>query len=100
MHDCKQEGFLGQVKEFMQNSKGVKTLQWTMAGVIVVQVGAFLVMWGGLTEVVKKNTDQIWNKNTPLITDNTRNIDKILNRLEGIVVTREDYGGVGFVSKK
>ena len=82
MHECSKENFLGQVKEFMQNTKGTKALQWTMAGVVIVQIGAFLVMWGGLTETVKKNTDQVWNRNTPAITDNTRNIDKILAKLD------------------
>jgi hypothetical protein len=58
-HECKQENFLGQVKEFMNSYKGTKALQFTVVGVIIVQVGAFLVMWGSLTTTVKVHDKNI-----------------------------------------
>lgn len=83
-HLCNKEEFLGEVKEFMQNSKGMKTLQWSMAGVVIIQVMAFLVMWGSLTTTVKKDTAQLWDRTIPMVTENTRNIDKILEKLQVI----------------
>jgi hypothetical protein len=81
-HDCKQEENIGMIKEFIISMKGFKTLFGTVVLAIVIQVGTFLFLWGGLIETVNKNTDQVWNKNTPCITENTRNIDKILAKLE------------------
>lgn len=54
-HECLKENFLGQVKEFMNSYRGTKALQFSIVAVIVVQVGAFLVMWGSLTTTVKSH---------------------------------------------
>lgn len=65
IHECIQENFLGQVKEFMESQKGTKVLQWSIVGIIIIQVGAFLVMWGSLTNTVKtheKSFDRVWAK--------------------------------------
>ena len=59
IHECIQENFLGQVKEFIESQKGTKTLQYSIVGVIIVQVGAFLVMWGSLTTTVKVHDKSI-----------------------------------------
>ena len=85
-HDCIQEETLGAVKEFIGNTKGLTTAVFSLfAGIIftiILQIGFFLVLWGGLNEVVKKNTEQVWEWLTPLQMENTRNIDKILERLK------------------
>jgi hypothetical protein len=83
-HECKQEEIIGKFKEFMQATKGLKSSIFLIALAIITQVAAFLFMWGGLTERVNKNTDQVWEKNTPCIMDNTRNIDKILAKMDTI----------------
>jgi hypothetical protein len=86
MHECSKEDFLGRVAEFMESAKGTRVLQWSMVGVIVVQVGVFLVLWGSLTTTVNKNTDFLWNNMFPQTTTNTRNIDKILSRLDFVTI--------------
>ncbi len=62
---CKWDVQIGKIIEFMDSHKGTKTLQWSIVGVIIVQVGAFLVMWGSLTNTVKnheKSFDRVWAK--------------------------------------
>jgi hypothetical protein len=88
-HDCKHEEDFGRFKEFMLSIKGFKTLLGSIIFTILIQIGVFLILWGGLNEVVKKNSDQIWNHNTPCVTDNTRNIDKILASMEAWQKIRE-----------
>jgi hypothetical protein len=83
-HTCIKEGFLGEVKEFMNSIKGFRTTLATMALAIVLQVGTFLFLWGGLTTTVNKNSDQIWNKLTPVAERNATNIEKILTKLDAI----------------
>ena len=64
-HECIQEGFLGQVKEFMKETKGFKATLFTIALTILLQVGTFLYLWGGLTTTVKvhdKAIDALVNK--------------------------------------
>lgn len=63
--------FMGKVKEFIDSNKGTKVLQYSIVGVIIVQVGAFLVMWGSLTTTVKAHT---------------KDIDKILTKLDNVKI--------------
>ena len=70
----------------MENTKGVKTILYTMALTIVIQVGSFLYLWGGLTATVNKNTDYLWGTLSPQTMENTRNIDKILSKLEIVAI--------------
>lgn len=58
-HECIKEEFLGRVKEFMENTKGYKATLFSLALVMLVQVGTFLFLWGGLTTTVKNNTEDI-----------------------------------------
>jgi len=80
-HDCIQKENIGKFKEFMENSKGMKATMFTIALAILIQVGAFLVLWGGLTTTVKvhdKSIDRILTK-----LDNAKIIyampDKVIN---------------------
>lgn len=82
VHECKQEEEMGKIKEFMSNLKGVNAMLFSLTIAIIVQVGTFLYLWGGLTEVVKKNTEYLWANVAPCTTENTRNIDKILTKLD------------------
>ena len=64
-HECKYEEFIGKVKEFIENSKGFKTTLFTIALTVLLQVGTFLYLWGGLTTTVKnhdKSIDQLIGK--------------------------------------
>ena len=76
---------IGKVKEFMLETRGFKKTLFTIAIAISVQVCTFLYLWGGLSTTVTKNTDFIWNELGPKATENTRNIDRILTKLEYIV---------------
>ena len=68
-HDCIQEQTIGRIKEFMENTKGVKVSLLLMSITIAVQVGTFLFLWGGLTETVKRHDSSI---------------EKIYTKLDGI----------------
>ncbi len=52
-HECSQLEFIGRVKEFMSDMKGFKATLFTISVAILVQVGAFIYLWGGLTTTVK-----------------------------------------------
>ena len=58
-HECKYEEFIGKVKEFIDNSKGFKTTLFTIALAVLLQVGTFLYLWGGLTTTVKNHDKAI-----------------------------------------
>jgi len=80
-HDCIQEENIGKFKEFMESTKGLKATIFTISLAILIQVGAFLVLWGGLTTTVKnhdKNIDRILAK-----LDNAKVVyaltDKVIN---------------------
>ena len=72
VHECIQEEnisifnvFMGRAKEFMDSQKGTRTLQFSIVGIIIIQVGAFLIMWGSLTTTVKvhdKSIDTLMSK--------------------------------------
>ena len=71
MEECKWDVEMGKIKEFMQNTKGLKATMFTISVAILIQVGAFLVMWGSLTTTVNRNV---------------KDISKILNKLDGIKI--------------
>jgi hypothetical protein len=68
---CDKEEFLGEVKEFIANSKGLKATMFTLAIAILIQVGTFLFLWGGLTTTVKNHD---------------KSIDKMLTKLDNIKI--------------
>lgn len=69
VHECSQMEFIGITKEFMNNFKGVKITLFTIAITILLQVGTFLYLYGGLTTTVNMHD---------------KNIDKILTKLDDI----------------
>ena len=83
---CLHEEDLGKIKEFMKSTKGIRATLFTMSLAIIVQVVTFSFLWGSLTTTVTKNTDQLWNKTIPIVDQNTRDIDKILGKLDFIEV--------------
>ena len=83
-HECHQEENIGKFKEFMNNTKGLKATLFTISITILLQVGTFLYLWGGLTTTVNKNTDYLWNDLSPKTLENTRNIDRILAKMDSI----------------
>ena len=101
-HECEQREELGRIKEFMLSIKGFKTLMGSVILTIVLQVVAFSYLWGGLTQTVKYNSVQLWDKVTPAVQENTRNIDKILERLQVIKMIGiiGEKGEQGFTGKK
>ena len=84
MDPCIQEHTIGKLQEFVASTKGFKTTLSTIAIAIVIQVCTFLFLWGGLTQVVSSNTEDI-HEILPMTFENTRNIDKILTKLEYII---------------
>lgn len=85
MEDCPHEEAIGKLKEFMDNTKGFKGTLFTIALAIVIQVASFLYLWGGLTTTVKATSDLLRDDIAPKTFENTRNIDRILTRLEYII---------------
>lgn len=75
---------MGGVKEFMLETKGFKKTLFTVSIAIAIQVCTFLFLWGGLMTTVKSNTVSV-SELKPMTFENTRNIDKILTRLEYII---------------
>lgn len=59
MEPCKWDEEIGKIKEFMSNTKGLKMTMFTISVAILIQVGAFLIMWGSLTETVKNHDKSI-----------------------------------------
>lgn len=70
-HECSQMEFIGKVKEFMDGMKGLKATLFTVSVAILIQVGTFIYLWGGLTTTV--NTHE-------------KNIEKILSKLDTIKI--------------
>ncbi len=68
---CDKEEFLGEVKEFIANSKGLKGTLFTIALTILLQVGTFLYLWGGLTATVKNHD---------------KSIDRLVSKLDNLKV--------------
>ena len=85
MESCPHDQTIGKFKEFMDSMKGFKTILGTISFAIVVQVMTFLFLWGSLTTTVKANDKYMWTELSPKTTENTRNIDRIMTRLEGML---------------
>ena len=68
--------------------QGFWTAFWGLLGTLVIamvlQIGAFLYMWGGLTTTVNQNTKHLWNSITPAVAENTRNIDRLITKWDTI----------------
>ena len=84
MEPCIQEQAIGKLQEFVESTKGFKPTLFTIAIAIVIQVSTFLFLWGSLTTTVKENTGDI-RELGPRSFENTRNIDRILTKLDYIV---------------
>ena len=65
-HNCVQLETMGRVKEFIENSKGLKATMFTISFAILLQVGAFLYLWGSLTTTVKVHDTAIASINGKL----------------------------------
>ena len=76
MIPCTKEEELGRLKEFMEGMKGLKATLFTVSLAIILQVGTFLFLWGGLTTTVKTHD---------------KNIDKILSKLENVNIIGYAY---------
>ena len=83
-HECYQEETIGKIKEFIDSMKKLNPILISMATAIILQVGTFAFLWGGLTTTVNKNTDYLWNNISPAVMENTRNIDRILTKIDSI----------------
>ena len=52
---CKWDVEIGKILEFISESKGLKATMFTIALAVLLQVGTFLFLWGGLTTTVKNH---------------------------------------------
>jgi len=77
-HNCIQEENIGIFKEFMNSSKGLKATMFSIAVAILIQVGTFVYLWGGLTTTV---------------TVHDKAIEKIFTKLDSITI-------VGYINGK
>jgi len=85
-HECIQEETIGKLKEFVSNNKALRSSLQGIIIAIIIQIVTFGFLWGQLTTVVEKNTDYLWGDVTPTLRENTRNIDRILSKLDAIKV--------------
>jgi hypothetical protein len=74
---CIQEENIGKFKEFMESSKGLKATMFTIALTILLQVGTFLYLWGGLVTTVRYHDE---------------NIKKIFTKLDNVKLVGYVYG--------
>ena len=58
-HTCIKENDWGKVHEFMNSIKGVKASMIMVSFAILIQVGTFLYLWGGLSTTVGFHDKQI-----------------------------------------
>ena len=84
-HEYSNAELMGKIKEFMSSMKVFRTNLVAIVIAIVIQVGAFLYLWGSLTTTVKADTKYLWEELAPRTFQNTRDIDKILTKLEYII---------------
>ena len=52
-HECKQLKLLGHIEEFMEETKGLRPTMLMIGVAILLQVGTFLYLWGGLNTTVR-----------------------------------------------
>jgi hypothetical protein len=83
-HECIQLRVIGKIEEFMQESKTIKIQLMGIATVIITQIIVFGFLWGTLTNTVNKNSEYIWGDLTISTRENTRNLDRLMAKLEDI----------------
>ena len=81
---CIQEEFLGRVKEFMSDFKSMKSQMTGIIVAIIAQIVIFGFLWGQLTGTVSKNSEYLWGDITTSTKENTRNLDRLMTKLEDI----------------
>ena len=81
---CIQLETIGKIKEFVESCKGIKIQLGATVFAIVLQVSAFLFMWGSLTNTVNKNTEYVWGDLTSMTRENMRNLDRLMAKLEDV----------------
>ena len=81
---CIQQEKIGRFEEFIENTKGMRTAIAGIIVAIIIQVMAFLFMWGGLVNTVNRNTEYLWKDLSVSTRENTRNLDRLMTKLEGI----------------
>jgi hypothetical protein len=62
---CKWDTEIGRILEFISESKGLKATMFTISVAVLLQVGTFLFLWGGLTTTVathEKNINRVLSK--------------------------------------
>ena len=85
-HECIQQEIVGRFKEFIESTKWIQIQIASVTVAIVFQVITFGFLWGSLTNTVNKNTDYLWGTVTKNTTENTRNIDRLIVKLEGVKI--------------
>ena len=78
-HDCVQQEEIGKIKEFINNTKGMRTAIGGIVVAIILQVGTFLFLWGGLMTTVK-----IHDKTIDVVCADMKSFSKLAVKLEGI----------------
>ena len=68
---CKWDVEMGKMLEFISESKGLKMTMFTIALAVLLQVGTFLFLWGGLTTTVATHE---------------KNINRVLSKLDSIKI--------------
>ena len=58
-HECSQVGFLGEIREFISNSKGLRLQMSGLVLAIFLQIATFAFLYGKLTNTVDRNSDDI-----------------------------------------
>lgn len=79
-HECTQMEKIGKFTEFMDSVKGLRPTIYMITLAILLQVGTFLYLWGGLTTTVQGNVQAI---------------EKILTKLDGIKLVGYAYANNG-----
>lgn len=75
-HECIQEEELGKIKEFISGTKGMRTAISGIVVAILLQVGTFLYLWGGIVTTVKSHD---------------KSLEKVCNKLENIHLIGYSY---------
>jgi hypothetical protein len=83
-HECKQLERLGRFEEFITTSKGWRTAIIGVVFAIVGPVITFGYLWGQLSNTVSRNNEYIWGDLTKASRENTRNVDRILEKMENL----------------
>jgi len=79
-HECTQMEKIGKFPEFMDSVKGLRPTIYMITLAILLQVGTFLYLWGGLTTTVQGNV---------------KSIERILTKLDNIKIVGYAYANGG-----